>query len=62
MYFILFYFINRSLIFSLATTVTPFNYMPLVLGLGLGLGLPLLLLLGLLALLYLCRWCPGPLR
>jgi hypothetical protein len=48
--------------FSLVTTVTPYNYMPLVLGLGLGLGLPLLLLLSLLALGYLCRWCPGPLR
>ena len=47
---------------SLATTTTAYDYLPLALGLSLGLGLPLLLLLGSLALLYLCRWCPRPLR
>ncbi|CAF1095079.1 unnamed protein product [Adineta ricciae] len=45
-----------------ATTAPPYNPIPLILGLGLGLGLPLLLLLTCLALTYLCRWCPGPLR
>ncbi|CAF0952640.1 unnamed protein product [Rotaria sordida] len=47
---------------SIITTEAPYNCIPLLIGLGVGLGLPLLLLVSFLALCYLFRWCPGPIR
>ncbi|CAF4271077.1 unnamed protein product [Rotaria sp. Silwood2] len=47
---------------SIITTDAPYNCIPLEIALGLGLGLPLLFLLSCLALSYLCRCCPDPLR